>query len=62
MEELAPFYAYKALGDSFKWMFIGEDDTLFFREGALKAVQDADFNMPYLISGGHAPRGLCLES
>lgn len=51
LEELAPFFAYKVLGDSFKWIFVGEDDTLFFRQGALKAVKGADAEMPYLISG-----------
>ena len=55
LEELAPFYAYKVLGESFKWMFVGEDDTLFFKQGAWEAVQDADPDMPYLISGNVAP-------
>lgn len=59
LEQLAPFFAYKVLGDSFKWMFIGEDDTLFFRQGALKAVEGADAEMLYLISGRASQSSIC---
>ena len=56
LEELASFLAFKALGSSFKWMFVGEDDTLFFRLGAATAVHGMDPEMPIYISGwlGHA--------
>jgi len=56
LEDVAPFVAAKHLGRSFRYMFVGEDDTLFFREGAATAVRDADPAMPYYISGGRSPR------
>lgn len=36
--------------DSFKWMFYGDDDTVFFIDGALDALENLDYNMPYLLS------------
>lgn len=51
LEDLSAFTAFKALGASFDWMLVGEDDTLFFREGAETAVREADKKLPYMISG-----------
>ena len=36
--------------DSFKWILYGDDDTVFFVDGALDMLQDLDYNMPYLLS------------
>lgn len=36
--------------DSFKWLFYGDDDTVFFIDGALDALENLDYNMPYLLS------------
>ena len=39
------------LNDSFKWLFYGDDDTVFFLEGAMNIVEDLDPNMPYFLTG-----------
>ena len=36
--------------DSFKWVLYGDDDTVFFIDGALDALENLDYNMPYLLS------------
>lgn len=50
---LAPWLAYKELGDSFQWMLYGDDDTVFFLEGVEDVVKDLDPNMPYVITGSN---------
>ena len=48
---IAPFLAAKEMGlDSFKWVLYGDDDTVFFIDGALDALENLDYNMPYLLS------------
>lgn len=48
---IAPFLAAKEMGlDSFKWILYGDDDTVFFVDGALDMLENLDYNMPYLIS------------
>lgn len=48
---IAPFLAAKEMGlDSFKWLLYGDDDTVFFIDGALDALENLDYNMPYLLS------------
>lgn len=48
---IAPFLAAKDMGlDSFKWVLYGDDDTVFFIDSALDALQNLDYNMPYLLS------------
>lgn len=48
---VAPFLAAKEMGlDSFKWVLYGDDDTVFFIDGALKMLENLDHNMPYLLS------------
>lgn len=48
---MAPFLAAKEMGlDSFKWILYGDDDTVFFIDGALKMLENLDHNMPYLLS------------
>ena len=48
---VAPFLAAKEMGlDSFKWILYGDDDTVFFIDGALKMLENLDHNMPYLLS------------
>ena len=51
LEALAPFVANKQQGKTFKFMFVGEDDTLFFREGARTALSGLQETLPYFISG-----------
>lgn len=47
----APFLAAKEMGlDTFKWVLYGDDDTVFFIDGALDALENLDYNMPYLLS------------
>ena len=48
---VAPFLAAKEMGlDTFKWVLYGDDDTVFFVDGALDALENLDYNMPYLLS------------
>ncbi|EIE25857.1 hypothetical protein COCSUDRAFT_46409 [Coccomyxa subellipsoidea C-169] len=47
---IVPFLAYKDLNDTFKWLFYGDDDTVFFLEGAMNVVKDLDPNMPYFLT------------
>ncbi len=39
------------LNDTFKWLFYGDDDTVFFLEGAMNVVKYLDPNMPYFLTG-----------
>lgn len=48
---LAPFLAHKVLGDSYKWMLYGDDDTQFFLDGALRLAKDFDPDLPWFITG-----------
>lgn len=51
------------LNDSFKWLFYGDDDTVFFLEGAMKTVANLDHNMPYFLTGARTgPISLCSLS
>ena len=36
--------------ESFKWVLYGDDDTVFFVDGALDMLENLDYNMPYLLS------------
>ena len=47
---LAPFLAYNALGDTFKWLLYGDDDTVFFTEAALNLASTMDPEMPYFVT------------
>lgn len=35
---VVPFLAYKEVGDTFKWLFYGDDDTVFFIDAAIRMV------------------------
>jgi hypothetical protein len=39
-------------GDSFKWLFYGDDDSVLFLRGAMNAVAGLDPDMPYALTGG----------
>ena len=41
----------RAIKLPYKWMFYGDDDTLFFPETAAKALQNLDPAMPYFLTG-----------
>lgn len=47
--------ANRGLNESFKWLFYGDDDTVFFLEGAMNVVKDLDPNMPYFLTGAPCP-------
>ena len=47
-----PACARRHLGDSFKWLFYGDDDTLFLLEGAMRITRHLDPDMPYFLTGG----------
>ena len=40
----------QALGDSYKWMLYGDDDTLFFVDAVLDLLLPYDPELPYAIS------------
>ena len=57
----------QAFGNSFKWLFFGDEDTVFFVDNALELLQDFDPSMPYIITGAVLPvagecPGVLLES
>lgn len=39
-------------GDSFKWLFYGDDDSVLFLRGAMNIVAGLDPAMPYALTGG----------
>jgi len=47
---LVPFLAHQTLGDSYKWILYGDDDTLWFVDNVLDLVKDFDHNLPYFIT------------
>lgn len=55
-----PFIAHKQIGDNYKWLLYGDDDTVWFMDGVLRFLEDLDPDMPYFISGGFA--SLCVLS
>ena len=42
--------ACQELGDTYKWMLFGDDDTLFFVDAVLDLLQPFDPDLPYAIS------------
>ncbi|KXZ49326.1 hypothetical protein GPECTOR_22g920 [Gonium pectorale] len=49
---LAPRFAFDAFGDSFKWLLLGDDDTVFVLPAVLRLLNEAglDANEPHMIS------------
>lgn len=52
---LAPFLAHQhlqsgLLAEEYKWILLGDDDTLWFMPGVLKLLQSFDHNLPYVIT------------
>ena len=52
---MAPFLAFQEYGDSFKWVFYGDDDTVFFPDAALAVAEKLDHNLPIFLSGNSRP-------
>ena len=52
---MAPFQAFQEYGDSFKWVFYGDDDTVFFPDAALAVAEKLDHNLPIFLSGTSWP-------
>lgn len=49
---LAPFLAFKNMRNKkFRWLFYGDDDTLFFLPAAKHIVKDLDPEIPYFLTG-----------
>ena len=52
----------RELGDSFKWLFYGDDDTFYVVDPALKLLQGLDHDMPYFLTGATCMAAdLCLR-
>lgn len=53
-----PFLAYKNLADrglaDFKWLFLGDDDTLFMVDAAREVAKTLDPEMPIFLTGTHS--------
>ena len=50
-------------GDSFKWLFYGDDDSVLFLRGAMNIVAGLDPDMPYALTGGLCcPPVLCPDA
>ncbi len=52
----------RQLGDSFKWLFYTDDDTMFFLDAAVNVVKDLDPDMPYFLTGFLFSQLLMLSS
>ncbi|GLI62254.1 hypothetical protein VaNZ11_004859 [Volvox africanus] len=63
--QAAPFMAHHHYGPTYKWILLGDDDTLWFMLGVKRLLYGYDHNMPYAISdhfGDHNARGFFLPS
>lgn len=38
-------------GNTYKWLFYGDDDTVFFLDAAMEVVKDLDPELPYFLTG-----------
>lgn len=47
---LAPFMAYRQLGDTFKWLLYGDDDTIFMTDAAVNLASTLDADLPYFVT------------
>jgi hypothetical protein len=49
---MSPAYcACRLYGESYKWLFYGDDDTLFFLDAAASMLQHLDPSLPYFLTG-----------
>ena len=49
------------LGEGFKWLFYGDDDTVFLVEAAMNIVRTPDPDLPYFLTGGPSgPAHACM--
>lgn len=48
---LIPLDAIQLLGTSYKWLLVGDDDTVFFLSGVRKVVDALDPKQTWFISG-----------
>lgn len=55
---------YRELGDTFKWLFYGDDDTMWLRPNPDLLVQAYDANKPHVLTGepGTHPSCCCLAA
>ena len=49
-DQQGPALCLQAMGDTYKWMLYGDDDTLFFVDAVLDLLQPFDTDLPYAIS------------
>ncbi|KAK9816820.1 hypothetical protein WJX72_005362 [[Myrmecia] bisecta] len=47
---LVPFMAHRQLGDTYKWLLYGDDDTVWFIDGMMRILENLDPDMPYFIT------------
>lgn len=48
-----PFECCRVLNGSYKWLIWGQDDTAFFPEGIIRALETHQLNadLPHIVSG-----------
>lgn len=44
-------FLFRHFGDTFKWLFYGDDDSVLFLQGAMKIVAGLDPDLPYALTG-----------
>ncbi|KXZ46964.1 hypothetical protein GPECTOR_39g458 [Gonium pectorale] len=63
--QAAPFMAHRYYGPTYKWMLLGDDDTLWFMPGLKRLLHSYNYGMPYAISdhfGDHNHAGFFVPS
>jgi hypothetical protein len=47
---MLPLYVWDYLGDTFKWLLVCDDDTVFFRTPVKQTLEEFDHTLPYFLS------------
>ena len=43
--------ACRQYGNTYKWLFYGDDDTVFFLDAAVNVLQHLDPDLPFFLTG-----------
>jgi hypothetical protein len=54
---MLPIYAWDYLGGTFKWLLVGDDDTVFFRAPVKQALEHFDHTLPYFLTDSFFNQG-----
>ena len=53
---------FRHFGDSFKWLFYGDDDSVLFLQGAMHIVAGLDPELPYALTGMPCTCAACVRN